>query len=131
MIAIPVDSATPGVKSSKLFGNVKMFAIYKPVDDEFFFIRNKEAGDGIKTAKQLKKWNVESVVYSYMGNGPFGALSEDGIDIYYIGKEPMPLFQIIDSLQQEAFVKVDESNAKTYLDPGTPSGDCSCGCSHE
>lgn len=131
MIAIPVDSATPGVKSSKLFGNVEMFAIYKPVDEEFFFIRNKEAGDGIKTAKQLKEWDVESVVYSHMGNGPFGALREDGIDIYYIGKEPMPLFKIIDQLKADSFVKVDESNADSYLDPGTQSGNCGCGCSHD
>jgi predicted Fe-Mo cluster-binding NifX family protein len=128
MIAIPVDSATPGVKSSKLFGNVAMFAIYKPEEEEFFFIRNKEAGDGIKTAKQLKEWNVGSVVYSHMGNGPFGALEEDGVDIYYIGKEPMALFEIIEKFNEGAFVKVDAANADTYLDPGTNTGSCQCGC---
>lgn len=130
MIAIPVDSAAPGVKSSDLFGNVPMFAIYQPEEEQFFFIRNKEAGNGIKTAKQLKTWGVESVVYSHMGDGPYGALHEDGVTIYYIGKEPMPLFKIIDDIQAGAFVKVDDSNAKEYLDPGTNTGSCECGCSH-
>ena len=126
MIAIPVDSATPGIKSSKLFGNVPMFAIYAPVDDTFFFIRNQEAGDGIKTAKSLKKWNVDSVVYTHMGEGPFKVLCEDGIEIYCIGKEPLPLFEIVKKLEEDAFVKVDETNAKTYLDPGNHAGECTC-----
>ncbi len=130
MIAIPVDSATPGVKSSELFGNVPMFAIYKPIDEEFYFICNKEAGNGIKTAKQLKTWGVESVVYSHMGDGPFGALDEDGVDIYFIGKEPLGLFEIIEKMEHDAFVKVDKSNAKEYLDPGTNTGSCECGCKH-
>ena len=65
-----------------------MFAIYNPVDETFFFRRNQAAGDGVKTAKQLKSWDIDSVVYSHMGNGPYSALCEDGINIYYIGKEP-------------------------------------------
>ena len=63
-----------------------------------------------------------------MGNGPFTALSEDGLDIYYIGKEPMPLFEIIKKLEANAFVKVDQGNAQSYLDPGTETGECRCGC---
>ncbi|MDD2356621.1 MAG: NifB/NifX family molybdenum-iron cluster-binding protein [Thiovulaceae bacterium] len=128
MIAIPVDSVSTDVKSSKLFGNVKMFAIYKPKEDTFFFILNKESGNGIKTAKMLKKWNIKCVVYSYMGNGPFSELNKDKIDVYYIGKEPMELSQIIKSLTDERFVKVTKSNADTYLDSGTATQNCECGC---
>ncbi len=127
MIAIPVNSAVPGVESSNLFGNVEMFAIYRPKDETFFFVNNLEAGDGVKTARQMKKWNVKSVVYSYMGNGPFTALQEDGIETYYIGKESMPLPEIIHGMGQGSFVKVDASNASTYLDPGTATGACACG----
>lgn len=126
MIAIPVDSATPGIKSSKLFGNVPIFAIYKTADEEFSFTDNKASGDGIKTAKQLKEWGVQSVVYSYMGKGPFEKLDEEGIDIYYIGKEPMELSEIVRKLKDESFVKVDKANAKEYLDPGTQTGECRC-----
>jgi len=128
MVAIPVDSAIPEIKSSKLFGNVPIFAIYRPLDEEFFLVKNQAAGDGVKTAKQLKKWGVTSVVYSYMGKGPFTALEEDGVAVYYIGKEPMPLFQIIKKLEADAFVKVDAQNAESYLDPGTETGGCGCGC---
>ena len=128
MIAIPVDSASPGVKSSKLFGNVGLFAIYNPVEETFFFVRNQEAGHGIKTAEQLKKWDVERVVYSYMGDGPFGVLSKEGVDVYYIGKEPMPLFEIVEGVKGERFVKVEEANAASYLDSGTATGMCGCGC---
>ncbi len=130
MIAIPVDSATPGVTSSKLFGNAPIFAIYQPEEDQFFFVRNPEAGNGVKTAEQLKKWEVENVVYSFLGDGPFNAMQRDGIAVYYIGSEPMPLFEIVEQFNQGAFVKVDASNAETYLDPGTPSGSCQCGCTH-
>ena len=128
MIAIPVDSAIPEIKSSKLFGNVPIFAIYRPDDEEFFLVKNQEAGDGIKTAKQLKKWGVTDVVYSYMGKGPFTALEKDGLNIYYIGKEPIPLFRIIKKLEAGTFVKVDADNAASYLDPGTETGECRCGC---
>ncbi len=126
MIAIPVNSASPGVKSSKLFGNVEMFAIYRPKDEAFFFVNNLEAGDGVKTARQLKKWNVKSVAYSYMGNGPFTTLQEDGVEIYYIGKEPMLLSDIIQDLRKGSFVKVDQHNAVNYLDSGTATGQCAC-----
>jgi len=128
MIAIPVDSATPGVKSSKLFGNAELFAIYRPAEEEFYFVRNKGAGDGVKTAKQLKEWGVTSALYTHLGKGPFSSMIEDGIDVYYLGKEPMPLFEIIRQFESGSFVKVDSGNAGTYLDPGTPTGACACGC---
>ena len=108
-----------------------MFAIYQPDEEAFFFIENPASGDGVKTAKQLKSWGVERVVYSHMGNGPFGALQKDGVDVYFIGKEPQPLYQIIASLEAESYTKVDAGNAATYLDPGTASGECGCGCTHE
>ena len=130
MIAIPVDSATPGVKSSKLFGNVPLFAIYNPLEEEFFVIRNRGSGDGVKTARQLKEWNVEKVVYSYMGDGPFKVLSDEGIEVFYIGKEPMALLEIVRNMETGAFVQVDADNATSYLDPGTATGSCACGCTH-
>lgn len=126
MIAIPVDSASIDAKSSKLFGNVKMFAIYKPKEEVFFFLQNKESGNGIQTAKLLKRWDVKSVVYSYMGNGPFSELNKDDIDVYYIGKEPMGLSDIVKKIGENSFIKVDADNASTYLDPGTTSQNCEC-----
>lgn len=128
MIAIPVDSASPGVKSSQLFGNAGLFAIYDPAEEEFYFVRNPGAGDGIRTAEQMKKWEVDSVVYSYMGDGPFGVLEKEGVGVYYIGKEPMPLFKIVEGVEDGRFVKVDGQNAGAYLDPGTATGKCGCGC---
>ena len=126
MIAIPVDSASMDARSSKLFGNVKMFAIYKPAEDAFFFQENIESGNGIQTAKLLKIWDVKSVVYSYMGNGPFSELNKDGIDVYYIGKEPMELHDIVNKIGENSFIKVDADNASSYLDPGTTSQNCEC-----
>lgn len=131
MIAIPIDSESIEAKSSKLFGNVSSFAIYDPKSDKFKFVTNTESGNGINTVKLLTNLDVKSVVYSYMGDGPFNSLSEDHIDVYYIGKEPMKLSEITQGLGKEEFVKVTKENAKTYLDPGTGTGDCSCGCSHE
>jgi len=128
MIAIPVDSNNVDVKSSKLFGNVPMFAIYKPNNNEYTFINNTEAGNGIKTAELLKTNGVKSVVYSYMGDGPFKRLNSDNIDVYYIGKEPILLDDIVAKVQDNFFVKVENSNSSTYLDPGTSTQNCECGC---
>jgi predicted Fe-Mo cluster-binding NifX family protein len=130
MIAIPVDSASPDTKSSALFGNVPMFALCQPGAKTFHFVKNDEAGNGIKTAKQLKRWGVKRVVYTYLGDGPFGALRDDGVGIYYIGKTPMALSDIVDQMEAGAFVEVTDSNADAYLDPGTNTGTCECGCSH-
>ncbi|MFT5661152.1 MAG: putative Fe-Mo cluster-binding NifX family protein [Sulfurimonas sp.] len=128
MIAIPIDSASLDKKSSKLFGNVDMFAIYESKEKSFEFIKNKECGNGIKTAKYLKEYGVTSITYSYMGDGPFKELNKSGVDIFYIGKEPMSLSEIVQKIQDNKFVKVDRSNASTYLDSGTATENCECGC---
>lgn len=131
MIAIPVDTHHLGIKSSKLFGNVPSFVLYDLNKKKFNFKKNTGCGNGIKTAQTLRSWGVQSVVYSYLGDGPFKNMDKDGIDIYYIGKEPMELTEIINGLKENTFIKVDSENAQTYLDPGTNSGNCECGCSHD
>jgi predicted Fe-Mo cluster-binding NifX family protein len=131
MIAIPVDTASMETKSSSLFGNVSAFAIYKKDEQAFHFIPNIGKGDGVATALALSELSVTSVVYSYMGDGPFGILEREGIGVYYLGKEPLELMSIIEGLETDNFVKVAADNAKTFLDPGTASGTCGCGCSHD
>lgn len=127
MIAIPVDSIKPGVKSSALFGNVNYFALYDPRGKNFIYIKNDGQGDGIKTAEQLREHKVSKVVYSYMGKGPFTHLQKSGIEVYYLGAEPLDLSKIITACDEESFIKVTPENAKTYLDPGTHTGECQCG----
>lgn len=129
MIAIPIDSQGSDMKSSKLFGNVDMFALYKESDKSFTFINNDASGNGIKTAKFLKESGATKTVYSYMGDGPFKELDKSGVDVYYIGKDPMGLSEIVNNIQEEKFIKLDASNASTYLDPGTATENCTCGCS--
>ncbi len=131
MIAIPVDQASMDSKSSELFGNVSAFALYDAEEKAFHFVPNVGKGDGVATAKALAELSVKSVVYSYLGNGPFGVMMQEGIDVFYIGKEALGLGTIIEGLETSNFVKVDADNAKTYLDPGTASGNCGCGCSHD
>lgn len=129
MIAIPIDSQGSDVKSSKLFGNVDMFALYNEGEKSFSFIKNSASGNGIKTAKFLKESGASKTIYSYMGDGPFKELDRSGISVYYIGKEPMGLSEIVAFLKEEKFIKVDASNASTYLDSGTATENCTCGCS--
>lgn len=131
MIAIPVDTNNFGIKSSKLFGNAPSFALYDTDQREFTFKENTGCGNGIKTAETLHSWGVKSVVYSYLGNGPFNSMEKDGIDIYYIGKESIGIAEIVDGLKENTFTKVDTGNADTYLDPGTNSENCECGCDHD
>lgn len=131
MLAIPVDIEMLGTKSSKLFGNATIFALYNPESKEFDFKTNPGCGNGIETANVLKSWNVKKVVYSFLGNGPFNALIEDGVEVYYIGKEPLTLGKVVEGFDKNTFTKVDADNASEYLDPGTSSGTCECGCSHD
>lgn len=131
MIAVPIDSAKPDIMSSKLFGNATMFAFYLPCEEQFFIQMNTSVGNGVDTAKFLKAKGVETVLYTHMGDGLFNKLDKDGIDVYYIGKEPQPIVKLIDSFNAKELVKVEQSNAKEYLDPGTPSDSCGCGCTHD
>ena len=131
MLAIPVDIEFLSAKSSLLFGNASVFAIYDENENAFDFRTNPGKGNGIKTAEALKSWDVKKVVYSFLGDGPFNNMIKDGIDVYHVGKEQMPLGEILDGLNEERFVQVVPSNASKYLDPGTTSGDCQCGCSHD
>lgn len=131
MIAIPVDTAAADTRSSKLFGNVSGFALFNAADDAFRFVNNDNKGDGVATAKGLADLSVDTVIYSFLGNGPFGVFEKEGINVYYIGKEPMALPEIVKGITEQRFVKVDASNADTYLDPGTATGNCACGCTHD
>jgi predicted Fe-Mo cluster-binding NifX family protein len=130
MLAIPVDIEYLSARSSHLFGNASVFALYNEKEDSFDFRKNPGCGNGIKTAEALKAWDVKRVVYSFLGDGPFNTMIDSGIDVYHIGKERLPLSGIVKGLKENLFTRVEPSNASKYLDPGTPSGDCRCGCSH-
>ena len=131
MLAIPVDIEQLSARSSLLFGNVSVFAIYDEKDKTFDFRKNPGQGNGIKTAEALKSWDIKKVVYSFLGDGPFNSMIKNGISVYHIGKEGMALGKVVDGLNEERFVQVNPSNAAEYLDPGILSGDCQCGCSHD
>lgn len=131
MLAIPVDIQGLGARSSLLFGNVDTFAIYDPKSDTFDFKTNSEKGNGIKTAQLLKSWDVKEVTYSFLGDGPFNSMIKNDIDVFYVGDQPMILRDIVKGLKQNVFTKVDTTNASEYLDPGTATGNCECGCSHD
>ncbi|HFS85371.1 MAG TPA: hypothetical protein ENK72_02005 [Epsilonproteobacteria bacterium] len=131
MLAIPVDINGLGATSSLLFGNVETFALYNPESDTFDFKKNEGKGNGIKTAELLKSWDVSRVTYSFLGDGPFNSMIKDEIDVFYVGDQPMVLREIVKGLSQNAFTKVETYNASEYLDPGTNTGNCECGCTHD
>jgi len=128
MLAIPTDSIKPDVKSSALFGNVNYFALYNPKEGNFRFVPNITSGDGVKTAEFLKMNMVSKVVYSYMGKGPFNTLNESNIEVFFLGALPLALDEIVLALDKDAFTQVTEQNAAQYLDSGTQTGECQCGC---
>jgi len=130
MLAIPVDTESFGVKSSLLFGNAPMFALYNEDEKQFVFKKNPACGNGIKTAEALKSWDVSRVVYSFLGDGPFNAMEKYDMGIYHIGKEVLGISEIVKGLEENLYIKVDTMNADTYLDPGTTAGSCECGCTH-
>lgn len=131
MIAIPVETNTPGTMSTKLFGNAKFFALVDPSTKETTIITNEGCGNGIKTAQYLLDSGATSAVYGFLGDGPFHVMIRGGMKVYWLGKEPMHLHDAIEVTLTESLVMVTPDNAATYLDPGTNAGACECGCSHE
>ncbi len=125
MIAVPINTLVQNVKSSKLFSNVSMFAIYKPQDESFFYVNNPVAGDGVQTAEQLKQWGVKQLAFSYMSQEPFNTLCEAGVELYHIGKEPMPLPEIIQNIQNGLLQTVDMASVDNNRFLGLTATPCS------
>jgi predicted Fe-Mo cluster-binding NifX family protein len=116
MIAIPIDSAIPGTKSSQNFTSAEMFAL-KSDNIKYPFIHlNAGSGDVMETANYLKKEGVDTVVFSHMNENLYKALDESDINVYYIGKESLKVYEILDGLKEEQFLKVEADEAKKYLD---------------
>jgi predicted Fe-Mo cluster-binding NifX family protein len=132
MIAIPVEfDSNNTVALSKLFGNAVSFALYDTVSNKLTVTKNEGCGNGIATADFLLSKGVKSALYTYLGDGPFYTLVRGGAKVYYMGKSPTYLDETIRSALNGELTEVTPENAKTYLDPGTASDACECGCSHD
>ncbi len=131
MIAIPVETDAHDTMSTKLFGNAKFFALVDPLTKNRLIIANEGCGNGIKTATYLLEKGATSAVYGFLGDGPFHVMVRGGMEVFWLGKEPLALDDAINATLSESLVKVTPDNASTYLDPGTAAGACECGCSHD
>ncbi len=131
MIAIPVETDTQGTMSTKLFGNAKLFALVDPLTKKSTIISNEGCGNGIQTASFLLAQGATSALYGFLGDGPFHVMVRGGMEVYWLGKEPMPLSKAIDSALTASLIRVTPENADQYLDPGSAAGACECGCTHE
>lgn len=131
MIAIPVESQSINTMSTKLFGNAQFFALVDPKNKQHTVIPNEGCGNGIKTASFLLEQGASSALYGFLGDGPFHVMIRGGMDVYWLGKEAMPLSAAIDAALSQTLIQVTPENAAQYLDPGTAAGACECGCSHD
>lgn len=131
MIAIPVETDNGTPMSTKLFGNAKFFALVEPKSKDYTIIPNEGCGNGIQTANYLLEQGASSALYGFLGDGPFHVMVRGGMNVYWLGKETMPLDQAIDTALSETLVHVTTENSSLYLDPGTAAGACECGCSHD
>lgn len=129
MIAIPVEyNQYNEMIPSKLFGNVEFFALYDDTHQKRGLIANTKKGNGIKTAQRLIDYGVHTILYTLLGDGPFKTFMKNKNAVLYMGKEPQSLDTVIAKLKSNQLISVDESNAKEYLDSGTTSQSCECGC---
>lgn len=131
MIAIPVESDAENPISTKLFGNAKFFALIDPRTQQYTIVPNEGCGNGIKTANFLLENGASSALYGFLGDGPFHVMVRGGMEVYWLGKETMPLNDAVKTALTESLVRVTPENAKEYLDPGTTAGACECGCNHD
>lgn len=131
MIAIPVESPSSDTMSTKLFGNAQFFALVDSKSKTHTIVPNEGCGNGIKTASFLVNQGATSALYGFLGDGPFHLMVREGMEVYWLGKETMPLDKAIDTALSQTLIRVTPENAKEFLDPGTATGACECGCSHE
>ncbi|HHH18924.1 MAG TPA: dinitrogenase iron-molybdenum cofactor biosynthesis protein [Campylobacterales bacterium] len=127
MIAIPLDT-TESIKISKLYGNAPYFALLDPVTGDVTTIENIECGNGPKSATFLSGLDVKGTLFYHMGEGVYKAFDQEGIAVFTVDKQELTLGEIAEVAERDGFVKLDSSNYKSLLDPGTATGACQCGC---
>ena len=128
MLALPVKSAdeqTPTVAA--LYGNAQFFALVEE-NGAFKVVANAGQGNGIETGKFLLSRGVDTTLYIHLGQGPFKTLNAGGCKVFYLGKEEMPLEEAVALYKSGKLPEVTPENMKELLDPGTPQGECQCGC---
>ena len=131
MIAIPVENENQeGARIVGLYGNAEYFAFIDEATGGLKIVKNSEAGNGIKTARFLVEQGATKTAYIHLGDGPFGELEKNGVAVYCVGKNEMPVSEVVQGIKAGSFAQVTKANAKELLDPGTPAGDCRCGCTH-
>jgi predicted Fe-Mo cluster-binding NifX family protein len=129
MIALPVaNDQKEGAMLVGLYGNADYFAFYNETDGSFEIVKNGAAGNGIKTARFLIEKGATKTAYIHLGSGPFGELEKAGVAVFYAGKAAMGVAEAVQKIESGSFPEVTAANAQALLDPGTDSGDCSCGC---
>lgn len=130
MIAIPVESDVEEPITTKLFGNAPFFALVDPKTSEKKIISNEGCGNGVHTANFLIAQGATRALYGFLGDGPFHVMHREGTEVYWLGKETMPLDQAIQAALNDSLVRVTLENSSQYLDSGTNNGSCECGCNH-
>ena len=129
MLAVPVktvDAADPVVAA--LYGNAEFFALIDEQSGEFSVVANPGQGNGIDTGKFLLTTGADASIYIHLGQGPFKTVHEGGMKVFYLGKNEMPLSQAVALYNGGKLPEVTMENMKELLDPGTPQGECQCGC---
>lgn len=124
MLAIPLDK-NKSTTISKLFGNAPYFALYN--GSKLNIVKNEVCGKGPQSAKFLKDLGATSTVYYHMGEGVYNAFVENEIDVYSSQHKEYLISQAYEMLESDDLVKLNESNYKEFLDPGS-NGECKCGC---
>ncbi|MFT7003358.1 MAG: putative Fe-Mo cluster-binding NifX family protein [Sulfurimonas sp.] len=127
MLAIPLDEKE-STTISKFYGNAPFFALYD--GKELKVVENEVCGKGPASAKFLKSKGASSTVYYHMGDGVYKAFAKENMDVYTSEHKEYLISQAYEMLKSGELKKLDESNYKQLLDPGS-NGECTCGCENK
>ncbi|MCW9025795.1 MAG: hypothetical protein OQJ77_00640 [Thiovulaceae bacterium] len=127
MLAIPLDEEK-STTISKLYGNAPFFGLYDGVN--LSVIENEAKGNGPKSAEFLKNWGATSTVFYHMGEGVYKAFAKNNIEVYSSQQKEYIVSQAYEMMKQENLTKLDATNYKELLDPGS-NGECTCGCENK
>lgn len=125
MFAIPLSESS-STTISDLYGNAPYFAFIDPVTGEITVSKNDGCGDGIETAKFVKKRGATLTIFYHMGEGVFKNLIKDEIKVFSSMKKYLSIDEIYKNFLEDRSVVVTKENSSELLDSG--SSGCTCGC---
>lgn len=113
MIAMPIKTNHQNSALAPLFGKAKFFAFVD--NDGKISIEENNVSGGVHVARAFQEKGVTTLVTAHLGEKPFHALMQAGIQVYFAGDERITVEEAYSKFKEGALVPVDITNYMAVL----------------